>query len=261
MLFSAPMVLALLSGAKTQTRRLVTPHTSHTSGQWGRLDFSDAFVDPGVGDGGYLKAKRADDDTRQRVFCRVCVGDRLWVKETWRLPGRLNEKSPTQVAAQAIAAGYESAWAPVSYEADGARRNWDGGIWGEPGKTRVSIHMPRWASRLTLEVTDVRVERLQDLTEEDARAEGVEPPLSMETWSCMDRTGRAFELLGEPDAEMIEDQEIAHVQHVPARQLLTARDSFRGLWDSLNGKRASWSSNPWVWVLSFKRVEDARRVA
>jgi hypothetical protein len=77
-----------------------------------------------------------------------------------------------------------------------------------------SIHMPRWASRLNLEVEAVRVERLQAITEEDARAEGATPRCPEET----------------------------------------ARDAFMALWDRINGKRAPWSANPWVWVVTFGRV-------
>ena len=90
----------------------------------------------------------------------------------------------------------------------------------DEGGWRPSIFMPRWASRITLEITDVRVQRLQEITEEDARAEGYHPKIndSLPDW--------------------------------------TAKESFKILWDSLNAKRGlDWDKNPWVWALSFKRVD------
>jgi hypothetical protein len=89
-----------------------------------------------------------------------------------------------------------------------------------------SIHMPRWASRLELQVTDVRVERLQDISEEDAREEGADllSEDGMSGWGHTDET-------------------------CPASY--TRRNGFRHLWDSINAKRAPWDSNPWVWVVSF----------
>lgn len=86
--------------------------------------------------------------------------------------------------------------------------------------------MPRWASRITLEVTGVRVERLQDISEEDASAEGVE----------------------------MYDSATGDVFYGP-------RDAFMALWETINGKRAPWASNPWVWVIEFRRVQAAREAA
>ena len=107
-------------------------------------------------------------------------------------------------------------------------------------KWRPSIHMPRWASRITLEVTGVRVERLQDISEADARAEGAQVvpfypddgfPLS-DGWTHVGDDGKCV-------------------------LYTSARDSFRALWESINGAD-SWASNPWVWVVSFKRVSETR---
>lgn len=98
---------------------------------------------------------------------------------------------------------------------------------------RPSIYMPRWASRITLEVTEVRVERLQDISEEDAQAEGVERcdgfPLSLGYPA------------GEDDGKCV--------------LYPSAVRAFSVLWDSLNHERAPWRSNPWVWVIRFKRVQ------
>lgn len=101
---------------------------------------------------------------------------------------------------------------------------------------RPSIHMPRWASRLLLEVTDVRVQRLQEITEEDSRAEGVSP---------------FFELYPEigRDQSLLPGELCADAEH---------RASFAVLWDEINGDRALFSSNPWVWAISFRRLEETR---
>lgn len=139
-------------------------------------------------------------------------GDRLWVRETWR------------PEASKRAVGWE-----LSYPADGARLFADLAVvphtWRRPKAALTGnvpgIHMPRWASRLTLDVTEVRVQRLQELSEEDAKAEGVQPA--------------PFCKSGRP----------AGMEHVEA---------FEDLWQSINGERASWASNPWVWCVSFKLV-------
>jgi hypothetical protein len=154
-------------------------------------------------------------------------GDRLWVKETWRTAKSLDAKSPTAIGEMWIDAGYLKSWAPVAYEADGHRNsNWQGFEMGgdaEPGKVRVSIHMPRWASRITLEITDVRVERLQDISASDAKAEGVEQ---------FDPSATAW---------------------LPACS--AHRYAYEDLWKSINGPD-SWNLNPWVWCIYFRRVES-----
>lgn len=131
-LFSAPMVRALLAGTKTQTRRVLKPQP---------------------GDDG----KFADLKSCYRAH-RIMRGDRLWVRETWAV-GSIYDGMPPRD----INPGGKPGWCGIRYAATDERF----GI-----KDRVSIHMPRWASRLTLTVTDVRVQRLQDISEEDAIAEG-----------------------------------------------------------------------------------------
>jgi hypothetical protein len=126
-------------------------------------------------------------------------GDRLWVRETWHTWGPPERQFLAYRATQPDA---------------------DDFVW------RPSIHMPRWASRLTLEIVGVRVERVQDITEEGAIAEGVER-----------------------DYGVWRDYQLKTLNGVP-----TARDSFRSLWDSINGAAYSWDANPWCWVVSFRRV-------
>lgn len=212
-LFSAPMVRAILDGSKTQTRRVASKPVRHPD--LGNLYTPGAMVLEGE---------------PQHVIERACPygqpGDRLWVRESWRTAASLDHLSPNAVADKCLDAGYRKPWAPLLYDADGCRNSeWLGfgshpGT-ADPGKGRPSIHMPRWASRITLEITGVRVERLQDINEHDAAAEGVA------TWA--------------PGALS------------PEGQSADPSDQFRWLWCSING-HDSWSANPWVWVIEFWRV-------
>lgn len=142
---------------------------------------------------------------------RFAPGDRLWVREAFSYD-RLDVDRD----------GILPPW----YWADG---NPDAGDWTRP---KPSIHMPRWASRLTLIVTDVRVQRLQDISEDDARAEGIEHDQDRSrgnviAWrDYLDRGGKCG----------------------------TAIASFRSLWDSLNAERAPWAGNPWVVAVTFRPV-------
>lgn len=133
------------------------------------------------------------------------VGDRIWVRETW---ARYNIDQDSH---------------------DMAYRATTPDDWPEEGRWRPSIHMPRWASRITLEITDVHVERLNSISEEDARVEGVAP---------------AGELLPDYPGTYL----------TPTGDFATARVAFQRLWQSIYGAE-SWQANPWVWVIEFKRVE------
>jgi hypothetical protein len=119
----------------------------------------------------------------------------------------------------------------VLYAADGKRY----------GKLRPSIFMPREFSRITLEITSVRVERLQDISEADAVAEGVERNVGDAPWT--------------PDDGWLKYPLDAHLEDFPA---FTAKDSYRTLWESINGA-GSWDANPYVWCVSFKRVEGGAK--
>lgn len=178
-LFTAPMVRALLAGTKTQTRRLLKmPKWAMPGAQ---LEFDD--------DGPFALA--AATGCLAKVPVRFATGDRLWVKETFALTDG----------------------GPVRYYATDDVH--------ELRRKRVSIHMPRWASRLTLCVTDVRVQELRAISEVDVIAEGCPAEAEPFAW-------------------------------------------YSELWDSINGKTAPWSSNPWVVAVSFsvERLNiDARRAA
>ncbi len=194
-LFSAPMVRAILAGAKTQTRRTLGPSS---------LDLLNDGRSP---------------ECVAKADCPHPVGTCLWVRETWRTVAELDSYKPRLIDEKAKDAGFSRGFAPFEYAADGARIGWTAPDWPEdlaPGRWRPSIFMPRWASRITLEVTQVRVQRLREINEDDARAEGV-VPLQMDAGSCL--------------------------------------PSFEGLWDSINVKRAPWASNPWVWAYTFRVVK------
>ena len=145
-LFRGPMVQAILSGQKTVTRREV------------KRD--------------WIQSAQTPIETCPGIFHFWCSGehacpygrpgDRLWVREAWQADAQVNAVTPREL----------SQGEPIQYPADGAVRH-TGCSMITPGKTRPSIHMPRWASRITLEITDVRVERLNAITESDAEAEGI----------------------------------------------------------------------------------------
>lgn len=195
-IFSAPMVRAILAGTKTQTRRIVP-----TMVTCGRVEY------PGKRDGrGYSRVNWLDTAEGMAQAAQECKyglpGDRMWVKETWgAVPHMMGGIQPET----------------LRYRADGEYQN-ERGTW----RWRPSIHMPRWASRITLEITDVRVERLQDISEADAKAEGVSMPDGTPT---------------PPD-------------------FWSYQQEFRHLWEQINGP-GSWDANPFVWVVTFRRIDHA----
>lgn len=239
-LFSGPMVRAILEGRKTQTRRMLTPQPWKTN--W----IPDGYKAPP-----WQWHKRHENnvpsytwhDDQQAVLGPCPYGsheDRLWVREKF---GAFKLCSQECSPADATYVVLE----------DGTHVHRDGSIY--PGlseysddafwfKWRPSIHMPRWASRITLEVTGVRVERLQDISEQDSIAEGAErndSPGSVPDW--------------EPDWGY-RTRCIHYPQGCECFPHPTAKDWYRELWDIINGK-GSWNSNPWVWVIEFKRIVKA----
>ena len=204
-LFSAPMVRALLAGTKTQTRRVVNARA-----------WQDAGVAPHAQciDVGGDTVTWYDNDGEHSARFPVCPygqpGDRLWVKETWKADQIWDSFRPLDIPEGEA----------ILYRGDHHATRIIPFVWG---RGRPSIFMRRWMSRLTLELTSVRVERLNDISEEDAIAEGIDAEV----------TPRAP---GDP--------------YLPVRN---PSDRYRDLWESLNGA-GSWAANPWVWVLSFRRV-------
>jgi hypothetical protein len=224
------MVRAILSGTKTQTRRVVR---SPARSMQAAGETVIAYRPPG--DSWYKdhvwsmrdRGGTWGDYTHER-FLRFCPygtpGDRLWVRETFYcdhvFAGR--NECVGHVDCKHTYADRVKEWrAELYYRADvPSGRFCDAGYWAEEGgRWSPSIHMPRWASRITLEVMDVRVERLQDISKFDACCEG--PP----TIDPLDPVG-----------------------------------DFAKLWNDINGASA-WDANPWVWVVSFTRIDEQRRAA
>lgn len=222
-IFSGPMVRAILAGKKTQTRRVVKPQPPDWLAQ--HLDTGFRVVRHLHGNlfgamagSGDVLACRSEDAIR----CPYgAPGDTLWVREQFAMPRRTtNGGRESQLVPDHDVGG-------VHYLADGEA---PAGY-----RSRPSIHMPRWASRLTLLVKSVRVERLQRISYDDMDAEGVE-------FDDDSVAARAF-------------SRAEHIQIGGGSLGDTAeRVGFAELWDSINGARAPWSSNPYVWVLEFERV-------
>lgn len=195
-LFSGEMVRAILEGRKTQTRRVVKPQPEIYSTSYLEAPYHIELAMPGC--------RGLYPPSFTKEYCTYGKrGDRLWVRESfntdWGDRGQVLYKAD---GGSAIAAGYSS----------------------EP-RWKPSIHMPRWASRITLEITGAGVERLQEITSDDAYREGVERP-----------DGIHFKnYLNGPEQE-------------------SPIGSFRTLWESINGAD-SWNANPWVWVVEFRRLE------
>ncbi|MBI6794663.1 hypothetical protein [Pseudomonas syringae] len=217
-LFSAPMVRAVLSGQKTVTRRVVKVQPFDLS--WSRRDHRFEYLAGRAVNGDEIDGFYAYSTRSGGEWSAKCPygqpGDRLWVREAWQADAQVNAIAPREL----------SHGEPIQYPADGASRQ-TGCSMITPGKTRPSIHMPRWASRILLEITDVRVERLQDISEDQAKAEGV----------------RLY----------TDHAELGEWWHVDGIETYSAdpRKSFELLWTSVGG---DWNANPWVWVVEFKRV-------
>ncbi len=198
LIFNSEMVRAILDGRKTQTRRPI---------KWKQTRFTEI----GEREDG-SKWPWSEDAEHACDFWHPCpfgaVGDRIWVRETWNKYGGL-----------------------LTYRAD---HDWIDDMRKETvctAKWVPSIHMPRWASRILLEITDVRVERLNAISEEDAEAEGIDMEALYDSQDCYDCIAN-HNMTGRP----------------------TVTGAFKYLWESIYGEEG-WKSNPWVWVIEFKRIE------
>lgn len=226
-LFSTEMIKAILETRKTMTRRvkgleLVNQRINET---WriGKTNIA-----------GHTWWEAAVDNTySHRMDCPYGqIGDRLWVRETWvelENPRHLHNPSLPRDALIEKAVQVDRKWVAVrngaAYKADCASE--------DSNRCRLelgyqycpSIFMPRWASRITLEITNIRIERLQEISEDDAAEEG----------------------MGEIEKEYWKDTKTLPIFFLPV---------FKWYWDKLNSKRSySWKSNPWVWVIEFKKQE------
>lgn len=214
MIFNTEMVRAILDGRKTQTRRIMKPQPEPCprGGHWWpsnvfktMLHVEDEMQNGKGGWGGLAGDACPFGD----------LGDRIWVRETWAEAGasapdlklyRANYPEHVPSIYENVPLAEEIRWTP-------------------------SIHMPRWASRILLEITDVRVERLNAISEEDAEAEGIDMEALYDSQDCYDCIAD-HNMTGRP----------------------TVTGAFKYLWESIYGEEG-WKSNPWVWVIEFKRVE------
>ena len=195
-LFSGAMVRAILDGKKRMTRRIVKNVPQG----------ADLFPMKEVVTGELWAKSYGIQVEHKSIRCPFSVGQILWVREAFCFGDKELCDCLPLACRHRPEVHYRADWAGID---DDVRR-------------KPSIHMPRWASRLTLRVTEARVERLQDISEEDAIAEGVGEPKAYPYW---------------PEQKN--------------------RIAFQELWDSINAKRGfSWASNPWVWVIGFERVES-----
>ena len=221
-LFSGAMVRAILAGNKTQTRRALKIQPLDVLPMNGDLTGKE-----------WIGLKQKDPPKGLMFKCKYGEpGDRLWVRETHYLFGQWGKNGVSKSGKQK--------WKFVTYREQGAKYQ------EEPPASvcklkehigwfkRPSIHMPRWASRINLEIIGIRVERLQDISEEDARAEGASRTL----WYF-------------PNPK----DEDSGINLHPYGLQISYRSGFATLWDSINTERGfGWNVNPWVWVVEFRRV-------
>ncbi len=217
-LFNADMVGAVLDGRKTQTRRIIQSPAKNMQASGHKVIEYREPGDKWYGEHVFSMRNQSGTwcDYTKEQFPAKCpfgaVGDRLWVRETFRVHSRA-----TDVATLVYKASEQQSWTQQTHRVPIEKCN-------KPAVVDTwtpSIHMPRWASRITLEITGVRVERLNSMTEKDALAEG-----------C----------LGGHDS-------------IPGYQYsATPHEHFHHVWQSIYGAD-SWQANPWVWVIEFKRVE------
>jgi len=213
-LFSAPMVRAILAGKKTQTRRIIKFPRNWDGGTiYGNKPFGLKYED--------------NDGLVHRLAPKWQPGDRLWVRETW---AEICYDGTGCGGVECLDHGYV-------YKADTPNQKYPGNWPNEfspdevPVRWRPSIFMPRIASRITLEVADVRIERLNDISEHDAEQEGFY--LSENTFLDGIDTG----------------------DNNDCGDLNLAVEAFACLWDDINGE-GSFDSNPWVWVISFSKISE-----
>lgn len=223
-LFSGPMVRAILAGRKTMTRRVFLPLNRSCAESMAHM--GDRYRCE-VSNGGHARMAWSEAGSFAVIPLPRCPfgapGDRLWVRETHAVDVLGCDRG-------------------LSYRADHLDPQGDGPA--HPMTWRPSVHMPREASRITLEVTGVRVERLQAITTEDVLSEGVHVPVSQDGAPLIRLTGRC-----------------ATARYLPPRpqggwtEAALLRAEFASLWDSRATRGLRWADDPWVWVVSFKRVE------
>lgn len=198
-IFQPDLVGVLLARGTIQTRRIVKPQPDSGGLRWNTVVVG--------GHGGWT------DMHGNPYTCPYGgVGDQLYVKEPWRTESQCDRLSPSQMADAVLDVDYKTPWAPIMY-ADGTQANWDAAC--APGRSRRALHMPQWASRATVEIVRVDVQRLGDMTDEDALASGIQ-------WSPGQRSSPVLD--------------------------------YAVLWNQIHGKKQPWQPELWVWVIDLKVV-------
>lgn len=243
LLMKGPLVLATLADRKTITRRHITRRNAlhngsvPTKAQWDALDWTskDIFVDPGPSPAGnpgpYLHVQDKDGDCIHRIYPRVQPGTKILVRENFFPDAPINGDDAWFEEGQPLT---DTEWngngrplyaVPKKFRTPEHciyAASWDDGVdlvW------RPSIHMPRWACRLTLEVTKVRIERLQDISDDDCIAEGVDNTIAAQ-----------------------------FVTQSPMKMGHCEKVAFAGLWESINGP-GSWARKDWLFVYEYRRIK------
>lgn len=254
-LFSTEMIKAILSGRKTQTRRIINPQPIYHHGEGKYTSFS--WKD------GFFALYQYPENSLILEHCPYKLNQKLWVRETWRV-GAWKQTGNNWDNYGLMAIDYKAGnfirkeWLKAydfdffdklvkqsieeAKKANVKKDEYDYYVWnpGEsPCRWRPSLFMPRWASRINLKITNVKVEKLQDITEEDAKAEGLFfTDHGKDQWGNQ-RPGWNIK------SESIKGWE---------KCLGTAKFGFASLWNSINEKRGyGWDLNPWVWVIEFKK--------
>lgn len=222
LIFTPEHAREIRRGLKTQTRRLVTAHTSLVDGtgkgirkMWPELRLDgEAWVDKGPSPAGnagpYIKAPHRNGDTVHRVYSRIYPGDRVYVREDWAGAKGLDDLRASELPEDSLVV--LKAAVPEGQTV-------------YQGKWRKALHMPRWASQTWLEVTELRAQPIRKIAHYDIRAEGV----------------------GCPEHDFAGGFCTSHCGYLVAE--------FAKLWDEINGDRAPFESDPWVWCYTFKLVQ------
>lgn len=243
-LFSGPMVRAILQDRKTQTRRIVKWRQLLPDADYNVTDLAHNVVRSGLvghqhGEWHFDRRRvparqNGDRETFAKAFLHE-VGDTLWVREAWRTGVEVEHVKPSEI-------GYTR---PVRYEADQSVQPDVDGCAKIPtsrfGKLRPGMFMPRWASRITLRITRVKVERLQSISEADAKAEGL---------GAITKDGKLIKY-GIADRDGLPGQDNDGWPWVEWNA--DPRLAYRKLWNAINGP-GSWDANPWVAAYTFERI-------
>lgn len=218
-LFSAPMVRALLNGSKTQTRRMVKPVGADHLFQL-RGTTASAGADEPTGEWAWCGSPHV---VNEYIHCPYGKpGNLLWVRETWSTHACFDHLPPSKCPKS------------IHYWSDGEIQT---------GKCRPSIHMPRWASRITLEVTGIRVERLQDISVADAIAEGCPGGDNGDRYAAVEQYRALWDSINAANRPKLPSNPNSK-RYARVKQ-----------WLDTHPDTTSWDSNPWVWVVEFKRLE------